>query len=296
MSPADRPGPGPAPGPGPGAGRVEMHADHVDKYHDQGVVRVPERLALAEGLAGHGVFLPRLGDPWQVAGQWVSRWPRGQVVPGAGPDDAEPDWAALGTALGLLHRAGADLLAASPHLGAVAPRDGALLRARRAVDAAALAVADGTVVAEVRRGADPAAVLGQVRAAHDLALPVAAAAAARAPGRAVVHGDWHLGQLVTWQGSLLHLDPDDVGVGAREHDLARLEAMALMGVLPHGAWRTWRGAHRQACGLDVDPGVLRAVTDLAVVTLAAQSLVPDRHVPADVGLEALGFCRHLLRR
>ncbi|MGH3715971.1 MAG: phosphotransferase family protein, partial [Micromonosporaceae bacterium] len=123
-----------------------------------------------------------------------------------------------------------------------------------------------------------------VRAAYR-SLPRWAYGAGAAPAgrpRALVHGDWHLGQLVRLpdRGWLL-VDVDDLGYGDPVWDLARPAAWYATGLLAPDSWHRFLDAYRRAGGpavaADGDPfqppgSELDTVARALVVQMAALAL------------------------
>jgi aminoglycoside phosphotransferase (APT) family kinase protein len=123
------------------------------------------------------------------------------------------------------------------------------------------------------------------RAVRDLALDTPAADLVRrafatlpgfeAGGTTLIHGDWHLGQLVRRDGYRL-IDVDDLGLGDPAWDLARPAALHAAGVLDAQAWGRLLGAYLDAGGAGVpraDPwSVLEAPARALVVQMAARAL------------------------
>lgn len=80
-----------------------------------------------------------------------------------------------------------------------------------------------------------------------------AAEARRDEPDALVHGDWHLGQLGRWQGGWRLLDIDDVGAGDPAWDLARPAGLWACGLLADADWHALLDAYRAAGGPAVPP-------------------------------------------
>ncbi|WUI02030.1 aminoglycoside phosphotransferase family protein [Spirillospora sp. NBC_00431] len=65
----------------------------------------------------------------------------------------------------------------------------------------------------------------------------------------LIHGDWHLGQMVRAQdGQWRLIDIEDLGRGDPAWDLARPAALYSAGVLPPDEWRRFLGAYTAAGG------------------------------------------------
>lgn len=95
------------------------------------------------------------------------------------------------------------------------------------------------------------------------------------PGRALIHGDWHLGQLVH-RGAWRLIDVDDLGVGDPVWDLARPAALFAAGVLPPDLWARFLGAYRETGGVAVTTSEwdsLNIPAQAYVVQMAARALV-----------------------
>ncbi|MEV0682083.1 phosphotransferase [Actinosynnema sp. NPDC050436] len=221
--------------------------DVVLKAHERGT----DRAALTARLEVAGD--PRLGElllapsaaPAEVLGRVVTAWPLGVPVPQ--DVDALPLEAA-GRLLADLHRFGrADF--AHP-----VPPAGARPRMERAV-----------------RDLPDVPGAGQVRRAFAALAP----ALGSADGDTLVHGDWHLGQLVERGGWRL-IDVDDLGLGDPAWDLARPAALFASGVLDPGSWSRLLTAYLDAGGTAVrrdDPWERLDVPARAlVVQMAARAL------------------------
>lgn len=71
----------------------------------------------------------------------------------------------------------------------------------------------------------------------------------------LIHGDWHLGQMVRAQdGRWRLIDIEDLGKGDPAWDLARPAALYSAGVLPPEDWSRFLGAYRAAGGPAVPAG------------------------------------------
>jgi hypothetical protein len=200
--------------------------------------RLPELLT---PLALPGAGLP----PYVVVldGRAVTAWPRGATVDRTDPDAAP--WREAGALLARLHRHPVGAAA-----GLVA---GGRERVVRAV--AALRAPGGPV----ERG-EPDALA--VHAAAATLEPWTHAAAPWPLGRhepCLVHGDVHLGQLVTppdalAPGALVLLDVDEVGVGVPAWDLARPAAWFLCGLVDGSDWSAFLDGYADADGPLLRPG------------------------------------------
>jgi len=94
-------------------------------------------------------------------------------------------------------------------------------------------------------------------------------------GRAVIHGDWHLGQLVH-RGAWRLIDVDDLGVGDPVWDLARPAALFAAGVLPADLWARFLNAYRETGGVALPTSEWEALNIPAqayVVQMAARALM-----------------------
>ncbi|MBM7812673.1 phosphotransferase family protein [Saccharothrix algeriensis] len=222
--------------------------DVVLKAHEGGTdpVALAARLRLAgDPRLGELLLPPRFG-PAVVRGRVVTAWPVGVPVPQAEPEDLPME--AAGRALAALHRfTAADFAPPVPPAGAV-PR---MVRAVRALTLDT-----------------PAAHLVRRAFATLPDLPVG--------GAAVIHGDWHLGQLVRHGGGYRMIDVDDLGAGDPAWDLARPAALHLAGVLDPVAWGRLLDGYLGAGGPGVpaaDPwSVLEVPARALVVQMAARAL------------------------
>ncbi|WP_019631307.1 phosphotransferase family protein [Actinomadura atramentaria] len=192
------------------------------------------RLVVAAALPG--IALPPLAPPRTVDGTAVTVWPYGEPV---APE--RPPWADAGRLLAALHRADVP--------------DGTPQRARRdRVERLVARLGDG-------EDADT------VRAAFRTLKPEQ-----QEEHTSLVHGDWHLGQLVNHQNRWLLIDVEDLGTGDPAWDLARPAALYLGGVLAPAAWNEFVTAYRAAGGpvADGDDATLWTRLDEPARTLAIQ--------------------------
>ncbi len=222
--------------------------DVVLKAHERGtdLPALTGRLRLAADPRLAGLLLAPRSAPAVVLGRVVTAWPLGSPVPQGEPEDLPME--AAGRMLAELHRfTAADF--APP-----VPAAGAWPRMRRAVRDLTL----GTPAAALVRRAF--ATLPEVPA-----------------GSVLIHGDWHLGQLVRRDGGYRLIDVDDLGAGDPAWDLARPAALHLAGVLDPVAWGRLLGAYHEAGGTGVprdDPwSALEVPARALVVQMAARALV-----------------------
>ncbi|MEV1113962.1 phosphotransferase [Actinosynnema sp. NPDC049800] len=222
-------------------------ADVVLKAHERGtdLAVLTERLRLAaDPRLGELLLAPR-SAPAVVLGRAVTAWPMGTPVPQSEPEDLPME--AAGRMLAALHRfTAADF--APP-----VPLAGARPRMERAVRELTLATPAADLV---RRAFATLPEFGD-------------------GGVTLIHGDWHLGQLV-WRDGYRLIDVDDLGVGDPAWDLARPAALHAAGVLDADAWGRLLGAYLDAGGAGVprdDPwSVLEAPARALVVQMAARAL------------------------
>jgi hypothetical protein len=204
----------------------------VVKRHAPGVrtVDVRPRLTLAERLAD--VMLGPIAAA-SLGGRTVTLWPAGTALREA--DLPGVDWAAVGALLAALHRAPVpDELP-----GCSAPAR--VWRAHRRLLAGPHATG--------RRAIAATAALATVeRWLRD-------DTGGERPGRprTLVHGDFHLGQLVRHAGRWRLIDVDDLGTGDPAWDLARPAAWFAAGVTEPAEWAAFLAGYRAAGGPAVPP-------------------------------------------
>lgn len=266
---------------------LKAHAPRTD------AAALAARLRIAADPGLGGVLLPPIPIPGatlgtaavRAGGRLVSAWPACAPLR---PDelDAVP-WGQAATLLARLHTAHAD----APG-GAATPPAGSAHRVRRTMARLNEAAEAGLVPA------DPGTVEA-VRRAY-ATLPDWLRGCGPAPGRGrptLVHGDWHLGQLVRFSGGWRLIDVDDLGVGDPAWDLARPAAWYAAGVLTPQVWHRFLGAYLDAGGpavpADADPWPALDVPAKAMaVQTAAQSLVraADEGIPVDEVARAFIDC------
>ena len=250
---------------------IAVDGDVVVKTHRVGTdpVELAARLRIAAllGRAGGGPLLAPLGTVPQPAPdqRWTSSWPRLSAVARTLGD---LPWPQAGALLAALHRC-------TPP---PAPAHRGVARLRAALQ---------------RLPAGAPAVIGAAAAA----LPERAWQVSP-PGRPVtlVHGDFHLGQLVRRPGEPWQLiDVDDLGIGDPVWDLARPAGLWAAGLIPHEDWAAFLEGYRAAGGPAVprvgDPWItLDPVARAAVVHAAA---VGARYPEDESQTELLAACARM---
>lgn len=234
---------------------IVVDGDVVYKLHRPGT----DPRALATRLrtaAGSGSLLSPLDTvPEAVGLRWRTRWPRVETVV---PQPECAPWADAGRLLARLH--GESTTMRMPH--------GWPQRLRRMLRV----TSDETIM----------------RAAAELPVEAWRAGSPDRP-MALVHGDWHLGQLGRVAESWVLIDVDDLGVGDPAWDLARPAGFWAAGLIPDDDWATFLDAYRKAGGCAVPQGdpwpVLDPFARAAVVQAAA-------HHPDDEMLRAA--CERML--
>jgi hypothetical protein len=266
---------------------VKMHAPDTDARD------LEARLRLAQSPQLRDVLLPPLAAPpasalaacaggdapvelacgglaVRMRGRLVTAWPAGEPVSPEAPDAAP--WEEAATLLARLHAA--PLEAAGP-----IPRAGGPGRVARALGR--LRNTGGTPAGRAVEEAFarlPAWARGAATRGPD---------AGGDPGRegrrdALVHGDWHLGQVVRAPGARAAgaaapawrlIDVDDLGAGDPAWDLARPAALYAAGLLPPELWWRFLSAYRAAGGCavpsDGDPWLALEVPARALVIQSA---------------------------
>lgn len=249
-----------------GSGVVVSLVDEVVKAHHDGADgrALADRMRLAAHPALGGILLPpKDSAPTAVGDRWVSVWPRGRPV--ADDEEAAP-WAEAGGLLARLHRVDPSRLGRLPSAGTPSRLSGAVSRLRGSADAAT------------------------VLAAWETVPPLE-------PGYHLVHGDWHLGQLVSYRGRWVLIDVDDLGLGDPAWDLGRLAAGYAIGALPEYGWQRFLAGYRAGHGPAVpavgDPWpALEPIARAFVVYAAAVALLADRPMD-DVDRAMLAACRRM---
>jgi hypothetical protein len=206
------------------------------------------------------------GLAMRVRGRLVTAWPAGEPVNPEDPDAAP--WEEAAALLARLHSTPLDA-AAGP-----LPRAGGPRRVARAM-------ARLRAAGHIDAGAD-------IEGAFTLLPPWAQGATMEAPGpagdsgragrsHALVHGDWHLGQIVrcaagTGAFGWRLIDVDDLGMGDPAWDLARPAAWFAAGLLPPEVWWRFLSAYRMAGGCAVPAnGDPWPALDVPARALAVQS-------------------------
>jgi hypothetical protein len=188
-------------------------------------------------------------------GSLVTAWPE---VPVLGVADTIP-WPDVGTLLARLHN-----LPAPVTLPAHVPSDRlgrAVVRARNLPDEAdreLLVQLGERLLREVRKATDTTK-RAQRHTTESTAPQV----------NSVVHGDFHLGQVGSWEGGWRLLDLDDVGVGDPAWDLARPAGFWAAGLLGDREWAEFLDGYRAAGG----PAVPRSGDPWPSLDLAARCAV-----------------------
>jgi hypothetical protein len=224
---------------------IVVDGDAVYKLHRPGTD--PRALGIRLRLASQSdaLLTPLDTTPQRIGLRWRTRWPRVETVV---PQPESLPWIEAGQLLARLH---------TEPLRQRVPPHGWPRRLRRAVDT--------------------------LRQTRDVTIRRAAAGLpdvvwrAGSPDRptALVHGDWHLGQLGrrTETAPWVLIDVDDLGAGDPAWDLARPAGFWAAGLIPDDDWMTFLESYRSAGGPalpDGDPWrVLEPFARAAVVQAAA---------------------------
>ncbi|MEX5633082.1 phosphotransferase family protein [Parafrankia sp. FMc2] len=257
---------------------VVRHGDIVVKTHL--AEEEPEPLLARLRLAGDrrlaALLLPPLrirgglgGLLATVDGRLVSAWPAATALR---PDEVErrieaAPWSAAAELLARLHAT--DLTAPGVSLGAAGvPPAAVCARLHRSLDRLAGALATVPAGDGIHRLA------ADVRRAYETLPPWLGQSPTRPGGRpALIHGDWHLGQVVqatptsrpgdrpgaaatddATDAGWRIIDVDDLGWGDPAWDLARPAAWFAAGLLPPEVWAGFLGAYLAAGGIALGPG------------------------------------------
>ncbi|MGH3240750.1 MAG: phosphotransferase family protein, partial [Spirillospora sp.] len=200
-------------------GDLAVKAHQADREHGAPFL---ERIRVAATVPA--VLVGPLGPPRDVDGRTVTVYPYGEPVD---PQQNLP-WEEGARLLAALHSAA---------VPADAPSWGRPTRVARRVSE----LGHGPAADEVRRAFTtlPAWIRGDGEKPPKTA------------GR-LIHGDWHLGQMVRAQdGQWRLIDIEDLGTGDPAWDLARPAALYSAGVLPPDEWDRFLGAYTEAGGAAV---------------------------------------------
>ncbi|MFC5748565.1 phosphotransferase family protein [Actinomadura rugatobispora] len=221
-------------------GDVVVKAHQADR---DGGPLLEARMRVADALPE--LLLPSLGPPREAGGRVVTLWPYGEPVT---PEPGALPW-----------EDGARLLAG---LHSTPPPEGTPGWGRPERVARLVTRLDGGTAAEqeIRRafGTLPAWIREEPGAAPPPDAP-----------RGLLHGDWHLGQMVRVQGTWRLIDVEDLGLGDPAWDLARPAALYSAGVLAHDDWSRFLGAYRAFRG----PAVPAEGDPWEVLDVPARTLV-----------------------
>ncbi|MFB4314784.1 phosphotransferase family protein [Actinomadura sp. 21ATH] len=268
----------------PGAGGTVVYDRHgvlvvrvgdvVVKAHQpnrEGGPPLALRMRIADALPG--LLLTSLGPPLEVDGRVVTLWPYGEPV----DPEADLPWEDAGRLLARLH--------------AVPPPEGTPVRGRRERLVRLVAELPGGPETEVVRrafGTLPGWLRGEghppdTERTH------------------LVHGDWHLGQMVRVQNTWRLIDVEDLGLGDPAWDLARPAALYSAGVLDPEHWARLLGAYRASGGPAVpaegDPWEVLDVPARTLVIQIAATCVQSARAgdrPLDEAAQALvGTCSRI---
>lgn len=227
--------------------------DVVAKAHAPGTQRalLALRLELAASPPLGSVLLPPFTtEPRNVDGRLATLWPFAQPLHPARPDEAP--WEAAGDLLCRLHAQDTSALGAA--------------------DRAPSAGANAKVLEAMRRLRTGNLPLGAVVERAFAGLPPALREGASS-GHALVHGDFHLGQLARVGSTLLLIDVDDLGRGDPAWDLARPAAWFAVGLLAPDDWAAFIEAYGAGVGRSVSWNEVDAFARALVVQTAARAIV-----------------------
>lgn len=214
---------------------VKAHATRTDADD------LAARVALAADPALSGILLRPLSGPHTVDGRLVTVWPAATTVD---PDDLDrAPWTAAAGLLARLHTVPVPRAGVPPSSGPAG--------VARAMDRLAQVTGPAADAVRRARGALPPWTYGDATS-----------------GAALIHGDWHFGQLARLDSWYL-IDVDDLGVGDPAWDLARPAALFAVGLLEPGMWWRFVEDYRAAGG----PAVPEAGDPWEPLDVPARALV-----------------------
>ncbi|MFC4530526.1 phosphotransferase family protein [Sphaerisporangium dianthi] len=223
---------------------VVRAGDVVVKAHPPETDEAALTARLRAAAALPGVLLPPLADrPEFVSGRLVTVWPAGEPVDPADPVGAP--WDVAAALLAPLH--------AAPPAPALPPAGAArLARAVARLDGldGGLAAPAATILAAFR-GLPGSATAPPATAPPAGGPPAGAPPFAQPRGQVagrLTHGDFHLGQIIRYEGEWLLIDVDDLGSGDPAWDLARPAAWYATGLLSPDLWERFLSAYLDAGG------------------------------------------------
>ncbi|MEO5873805.1 MAG: phosphotransferase, partial [Streptosporangiaceae bacterium] len=213
----------------------------VAKSHGPRTTDLAVRLRVARALPD--ILLAPFGPPQALGTEQASLWPAGEPVDPGDPDAAP--WEEGARLLAALHAA--PLAAHGP-----LPRQGA---PARVCEVMTRLPADHPASPVVRRAfaalPDPLETVGVPR---------------------LVHGDFHLGQLVRHEDAWRLIDVDELGWGDPTWDLARPAGLFAAGVISAGVFSRFVAAYREAGGPAIPAeGDLWEALDIPAKALAIQT-------------------------